>query len=68
VWIIKGVLTLVSFVSKVIQVLELWLAYRAGQQHQILADRSADVTKLQAEAQAAANAGTAQDALSKGKF
>ena len=67
-WIIKGALTVVGFLSKLIQAAELALAYRAGVQHQVLADKSADITKLQAEAVAAANAGTATNALDQNKF
>lgn len=64
----KAALTVVSFVSKLLSALELALAYRAGTQHQVLADKSADIAKLQAEAQAAANAGDAQTALDKHEF
>lgn len=55
-WILKGILTVVSFVSKAIQALELALAYRAGVHAQVLADRNLQLQKLMAEAQAGANA------------
>lgn len=64
----KAALTVISFISRAIQALELFLAYRAGVAHQVASDRGADLAKLQAELKAANNAGTANESLGSGKF
>lgn len=66
--IVLAALKGLAAIGKIIQAVELWLAYKAGLQHQVLADKSADIAKLQAEANAVAQAGTAQEALKKGDF
>jgi hypothetical protein len=65
---ILGILNVIGFISQLITGLEVWLAYKGGVQHQVLADKAADISKLQAEAVARANAGSASDALKRHDF
>ncbi len=66
--ILKAITTFLGFFGRAIQAVEMWLARKSGIEHQLLADKSADIAKLQAEAVARANAGSAIDALKRHDF